>query len=85
MKAGLTVSTWSVFSTTSTTAAATLTLGPFARGYGGTITVPAASAVAHLQFVTSQGTAIVNGKVTVMFQDGSGNTLGTASVTVNTQ
>jgi hypothetical protein len=36
-------------------------------------------------FLTSQGTAIVNGSVTVTFQDGSGNTLGSASVTVNTQ
>jgi cell division septation protein DedD len=39
--------------TTSTTASTTLTLGPFAGGYGGTITVPAASAVAHLQFLLS--------------------------------
>jgi cell division septation protein DedD len=36
-------------------------------------------------FLTSQGTAIVNGTVTVTFQDGSGNTLGSASVIVNTQ
>ncbi len=36
-------------------------------------------------FLTTQGSAIVNGTVTVTFQDGSGNTLGSASVTVNTQ
>jgi hypothetical protein len=36
-------------------------------------------------FLTSQGTAIVNGTVTVTFSDGAGNTLGSASVTVNTQ
>jgi hypothetical protein len=36
-------------------------------------------------FLTSQGTPIVNGTVTVTFQDGSGNTLGSASVIVNTQ
>jgi len=39
--------------TTSTTASAALTLGPFAGGYSTTITVPAASTVAHLQFVAS--------------------------------
>jgi hypothetical protein len=39
--------------TTSTTTSTTLTLGPFAGGYGGTITIPAASAVAHLQFLLS--------------------------------
>jgi hypothetical protein len=48
---------------------------PFTAGQSETFSV----------FLTTQGTAIVNGTVTVTFTDGSGNTLGSASVTVNTQ
>lgn len=47
---------------------------PFTAGQSETFSV----------FLTTQGTAIVNGTVTVTFTDGSGNTLGSASVIVNT-
>jgi len=39
--------------TTSTTGSTSITIGPFAGGYSATITVPAASAVAHLQITLS--------------------------------